>query len=80
MMRRRFLAGLFMAGATELHRVSARAAATSRVKPGLAGWPSDAEWANLKQAVGGRLLPVALPDLADPAVQKLLGNPFYVRE
>ena len=70
-------AGLGLAGAAAL-RVQPAAAAVSRARPGGPGWPSDADWAGLKDAVGGRLAPVALPDLADPEVRKLLANPFYV--
>jgi hypothetical protein len=32
--------------------------------PGSAGWPSDAEWANLRQQVGGRLLKPSAPAAA----------------
>jgi hypothetical protein len=42
------------------------------------GWPSDAEWAGLKAAVGGRLSPVNPPDFNDAAIDKLLGDPFYL--
>ncbi len=50
----------------------------SRVRPGTPGWPSQADWAGLNQSVGGRLSPVILPDLADPAVHELVADPFYV--
>jgi len=36
------------------------------------GRPTDADWASLSQAVGGRLSPVRLPDLDDPTVHRLL--------
>src|SRR6516225_1258346 len=80
MRRRRFLAaGLSLAGATVLHVPPARtAAALTRVRPGMPGWPTEAEWEGLKEAVGGRLSPVALPDFDDPAVRKLLSDPFYI--
>jgi FAD/FMN-containing dehydrogenase len=82
MTRRRFLgAGLALAAASALPPVPealAAAPARPRVRPGQPGWPTDAEWDSLKGAVGGRLSPVALPDLADPAVKKELGNPFFV--
>jgi FAD/FMN-containing dehydrogenase len=42
------------------------------------GWPTDADWASLKRTVDGRLSPVALPDFNDPAVKKLLHDPFYI--
>ncbi|HVP39541.1 MAG TPA: sigma-54 dependent transcriptional regulator, partial [Candidatus Saccharimonadales bacterium] len=44
----------------------------SRVRPGAPGWPGEADWKGLGEAVGGRLTPVTMPDLADPAVRKLL--------
>jgi FAD/FMN-containing dehydrogenase len=76
--RRRVLgAGLALAAAAALPRVQANAA-TRWVQPGDPGWPDAARWADLKQAVGGRLSPVTLPDFGDPAVQKLLSNPFYL--
>src|SRR6516165_11112694 len=80
MRRRRFLAaGLSLAGATVLHVPPARtAAALTRVRPGMAGWPTEAEWEGLKEAVDGRWSPVALPDFKDPAVRKLLSDPFYI--
>ena len=80
MRRRRFLAaGLSLAGATVLHVPPARtAAALTRVRPGMPGWPTEAEWEGLKEAVDGRWSPVALPDFKDPAVRKLLSDPFYI--
>ncbi|MGH6971222.1 MAG: FAD-binding protein, partial [Caulobacteraceae bacterium] len=53
-------------------------AATGHVKPGAEGWPGPPAWARLSQAVGGRLRPVSLPDLTDPAVRRLVSDPFYV--
>src|SRR5215470_10370643 len=79
--RRRFLgAGLSLAGAVILRPLSAKAvtAPVSRVRPGMPGWPTEADWASLKEAVGGRLSPVTPPDFNDPAVRQLLSNPFYV--
>jgi FAD/FMN-containing dehydrogenase len=80
MRRRRFLAaGLSLAGTTVLHVPPARtAAALTRVRPGMPGWPTEPEWEGLKEAVGGRLSPVALPDFKDPVVRKLLSDPFYI--
>ncbi len=79
MIRRRFLgAGLSLAGAAALQAGSAKAAAIGRVRPGMPGWPADSDWASLKQAVGGRLSPVTLPDFADPSVLKLLSDPFFI--
>lgn len=42
---------------TPLRRAAAAssAALVSRVRPGEAGWPSEAQWAELGRAVGGRL-------------------------
>ena len=42
------------------------------------GWPGEADWAQLKRAVGGRLAPVTPPDFDDPAAHKLLRDPFYL--
>jgi FAD/FMN-containing dehydrogenase len=82
MTRRSFLgAGLALAAAaTALPRSPALAAAAprARVRPGGAGWPAAGDWDALKAAVGGRLSPIAGPDVADPAVRKELVNPFYV--
>ena len=69
MKRRQLLgAGLALAGAALTDR-PAVAAAVQRTRPGMPGWPSDADWDALMQATGGRLSPVALPDLAGRAVQ-----------
>ena len=61
-----------------LRAQTAAANAVGRVRPGMPGWPSKADWAGLNESVGGRLSPVILPDLADPAVRKLIANPFYL--
>jgi FAD/FMN-containing dehydrogenase len=76
--RRRVLgAGLALAATSALP--AAQVTPTARwVKPGSADWPVEREWAALKQAVGGRLSPVSVPDLSDPSIRKLLTNPFYV--
>jgi len=80
MKRRQLLgAGLALAGAALTDR-PAVAAAVQRTRPGMPGWPSDADWDALKQATGGRLSPVALPDLAGPDAKKLLANPFYLAD
>jgi hypothetical protein len=79
MRRRHFLGiGLSLTGAALLHAEPARAAAVSRVRPGMPGWPTNADWASLNRAVGGRLAPVTLPDFADPTVHKLLKDPFSI--
>ncbi len=88
-MRRRSL--LKGAAAAALAFASAPAmAATSlrrRARPGIPGWPSDADWARLKDAVGGRLIkpePLAAACEADArsaacaALIKDLGNPYYI--
>jgi FAD/FMN-containing dehydrogenase len=81
-MKRRDLlaAGLAMTGAAAFDIPLARAAAMSRVRPGAPGWPSAAAWASLGAAVGGRLAPVAMPDLSTPEARKLLANPFYIAD
>jgi FAD/FMN-containing dehydrogenase len=79
MIRRQLLgAGLALAGSAALRVPSATAAAIRRVRPGAPGWPSEADFAGLNRAVQGRLSPGALPNLADPAVHKLLADPFYI--
>jgi FAD/FMN-containing dehydrogenase len=77
MSRRRFLGtGLaFAAGAALPPPAKAQVRAPVQAQ---AAWPAESDWSTLKDAVGGRLSPVALPDLADPAVRKDLGNPFYI--
>lgn len=56
----------------------------SRVRPGDPGWPSDAEWNQLRQAVGGRLQPLRSPfdhGVADEVRQEALKqvrNPYYL--
>jgi FAD/FMN-containing dehydrogenase len=81
LMRRRFVGGsLSLASAAILHALSAKAvtAPVSRARPGMPGWPADADWASLKEEAGGRLSLVRPPDFDDPAVRELLSNPFYV--
>jgi FAD/FMN-containing dehydrogenase len=81
MQRRQLLgAGLAMAGASALRAGPARAAAIARVRPGAPGWPADADWAQLSQAVGRRLSRVPQPDLAGPDAAKQLANPFFVAD
>ncbi|MCC8402490.1 FAD-binding protein [Paraburkholderia sp. MMS20-SJTN17] len=78
--RRRVLgAGLALAATSVLP--NAQAATTSRyVEPDAPGWPEASRWAELNEALGGRLSPVTRPDFGDPAIQKLLTNPFYIGE
>jgi hypothetical protein len=42
----------------------------------MAGWPGEADWAQLKREVGGRLTPVTTPDFDDRAVREVLRDPF----
>jgi FAD/FMN-containing dehydrogenase len=80
MKRRDVLSGAAaIAGVSLAHAgcVSPRAA-TTKARPGEPGWPSDAEWAALDEAVGGRLAPVAIPDLGSEEARKLVANPFWL--
>ena len=76
-MKRRHILGtsLALAGSSSLRSPPARGAPVSRVRPGMPGWPSEADWAELKGAAGGMLAPVTLPDFDNPAVHKLLRDP-----
>src|SRR5215469_16103238 len=60
-----------------------------RVRPRDPAWPSEADWARLKGAVGGRLIKVQSPlavcrDAADSAAcgetPRNLRNPFFIRD
>ena len=57
----------------------------ARVRPGEAGWPSEASWDRLRNAVGGRLTKVSSP-LAACAGQdctrlfRQLKNPYFLRD
>jgi hypothetical protein len=57
---------------------AAAATAFSRLRPGMPDWPTEAEWASLKEAVGGRLEACAPADVDDPAVRRLISNPLDV--
>jgi FAD/FMN-containing dehydrogenase len=59
------------------------------VRPGEPGWPDPAEWARLRQRVGGRLVKVkspfagCTPDPGGPGCTELfqhLRNPFYISD
>jgi FAD/FMN-containing dehydrogenase len=52
----------------------------ARVRPGMPGWPSDSAWAELKDAVGGRLEPVALPSLDKASAEAAFANQFWLRD
>jgi FAD/FMN-containing dehydrogenase len=63
------------------------APAASRVRPGQGGWPVASEWAQLKQRVGGRLVPLASPleacrsepeGSACAELFRELKNPYYI--
>lgn len=94
--RRRFLQAAASAALLPLlglHRLNAWARAPmdalrSRVRPGDPGWPTAAQWEQLRQAVGGRLIEVHLPSAlqtclktpSSPACEAVfaeLRNPFY---
>jgi FAD/FMN-containing dehydrogenase len=79
MNRRDFLAtGLALAASAGVGLRSAAAASTNRVRPGAPGWPSAEAWSALKQATGGRLSQVVVPDLTSAEARQLLANPFYI--
>jgi hypothetical protein len=65
MLRRDMLKGMAAVVALQpdfLFRVAANAAAaSSRVRPGDAAWPSAASWARLNEAVGGNLIAAPAP-------------------
>ena len=79
-MNRRHLLGasVSLAAATALRVPSAKAALTGRVRPGSPGWPTEAQWAELGRATGGRLAPVTVPKLDGPEAKALLSNPLYL--
>jgi FAD/FMN-containing dehydrogenase len=80
MRRRQVLAsGMALAGAAALGALPARAATPGRVRPGQPGWPTDADWAALAAATGGRLSDVTTPDLSDPALRGLVKDPFWIQ-
>lgn len=49
-------------------------------RPAMPGWPGADQWDALSRAVGGRLAPIIVPDVTDPAVATLMENPFYVSD
>ena len=82
MTRRTFLgASAALAASAALPATGARAdPRESRVRAGAPGWPGPADWEGLNRLVGGTLSPVAMPDLADPAIRKLVADPFWIGE
>lgn len=79
-MQRRHLVSALLALplAAVLPTVSARAATASRVRPGMAAWPTSADWGGLNRAIGNRLEAVTVPKLEPAAARTLLSNPFYL--
>src|SRR5258706_10739819 len=90
MLRRDMLKGMAAVVALQpdfLFRVAANAAASSRVRPGDAAWPSAASWARLNGAVGGNLIAAPAPfggcatdPKGAPCVDAVanIQNPFYL--
>jgi len=79
MKRRDFLgASLALAAGCAFRVAPSSPAAIRRVRPGMRGWPADADWAELNRATNGRLSSVTVPRLDGPDAKKLLSNPFYV--
>jgi hypothetical protein len=90
MHRRTFLKGLALFPLLPRFVASAFADAAQtfrRVRPGEPGWPDPAEWARLRNAVGGRLVKVESPfvdcDSAPAGARctelfQSLGNPFFI--
>jgi hypothetical protein len=77
--RRQFiLFGLVSLAASALPVQRVRAAAISRVRPGMPGWPTEADWAALNQATNARLLRVTAPALGGSEAKRLLANPFFI--
>lgn len=81
-----FLSGVMTGGIASALAATGRKVANafrSRVRPGDPGWPSLAEWAGLKNEVGGRLLKLQSP-FADPGsaachdALKHIKNPFFI--
>lgn len=81
MKRRLFIAaGLALAANSAMRIPFSKGALPTRVRPGMPGWPTTSDWAELTQATGGRLAPVTLPNLEESDTKKLLGNPFYIAD
>ena len=79
MRRRQFIrSGLATLAASRLGVWPVNASPTSRVRPGMPGWPTEAEWEVLNQAINNRLSRVTPLDLAGANAQKLLANPFFI--
>ena len=77
--RREFIgSGLASLAAAALPVPRAAAATVGRVRPGMPGWPTEADWSALNQATNGRLARVAAPALAGADASRLLANPFFI--
>jgi FAD/FMN-containing dehydrogenase len=77
--RREFIgSGLASLAAAALPVPRAAAATVGRVRQGMPGWPTEADWSALNQATNGRLARVAAPALAGADAPKLLANPFFI--
>jgi FAD/FMN-containing dehydrogenase len=57
---------------------AAASVAASRVRPGMPGWPGEADWAMLNRTTNGRLSKVVMPKLDGPDGKGLLANPFAI--
>ena len=60
-MKRRDVLKLSMCAALLPTGAPARAADVARVRPGMAGWPAEAEWEGVRRATGGRLMALSPP-------------------
>src|SRR6266567_7895516 len=78
-----------MSTATAQAQAQTAKAAFRRVRPGDAGWPTAAQWQELEEKLGDRLIEVRSPlaacaanpgDPACAAVFKGLKNPYYIRD
>ncbi|MBV8500206.1 MAG: FAD-dependent oxidoreductase [Paucibacter sp.] len=49
-----------------------------RVRPGMPGWPAEAQWAQLNSQLGGRLIRLGTPLAMTKSVRAELANPFFV--
>lgn len=82
MTRRTFLgaSAALAAGAVLPAPLVEAAPRVSRVRPTSPAWPKPADWDGLNRLVGGNLSAVSMPDLSDPAVRKVVADPFWVGE
>ena len=85
MRRRHFLQGAAILSTMRIG--AARASRAARVRPGDSGWPSEAEWAGLRDRVQGNLIALASPldaCRAEPGgaacreLFKELKNPYFI--